>query len=67
MKQKRRRPQPKYETAIDKMLAHHLPTCAWHIYSGDRHCSCGRDEAILQLAELRRRAQPMELFALQAK
>jgi hypothetical protein len=52
MKQ-RRRPQPKHETALDKMLAHHLPTCTWHIYSGDRHCSCGRDAAIMELQKLR--------------
>jgi hypothetical protein len=54
MKQKRRR-TVRHESALDKMLAHHLPTCTWRIYSGDRRCSCGRDAALLELATLRDR------------
>jgi hypothetical protein len=55
MKRSKRRPQVKHESALDKMLAHHLPTCRWHVYSGDRRCSCGRDAAVLELATLRNR------------
>ena len=62
MKQKRKRPIRKaLESALDKMLAHHLPTCTWHIYSGDRHCSCGRDDAVKELTQLR---LTLPLFAL---
>jgi hypothetical protein len=32
-------------TALEKFLKNHKPACAVHIYSGDRHCSCGRDAA----------------------
>jgi hypothetical protein len=60
MKQKRKRPvHKKPESALDKMLLHHLPNCAWHIYSGDRHCSCGRDAAIRELVAIR---QALPLF-----
>ena len=52
MKQKRKRAE-KYASALDKMLARHLPTCTWHIYSGDRRCSCGRDAALEELQTLR--------------
>jgi hypothetical protein len=55
MKRSKRRPQVKHESALDKMLAHHLPTCTWHVYSGDRRCSCGRDAALAELAGLRSR------------
>lgn len=39
--------------AIAKRLAHHDRTCTVHVYSGDRHCSCGRDEALKELRLLR--------------
>jgi hypothetical protein len=59
---KKRQYKPKL-SALDRMLEHHAAFCAWHIYSGDRHCSCGRDEAVKQLAELRQRANVLPLFA----
>ena len=41
------------ESALDKFLKAHRRTCAYFIYSGDRHCSCGRDESIAELQKLR--------------
>ena len=38
--------------ALDKFLAKHKDHCAYWIFSGDRHCSCGRDEALHELAAL---------------
>lgn len=38
---------------LDRFLENHKPTCTFFIYSGDRHCSCGRDAAKLELEELR--------------
>lgn len=40
--------------ALDKMLKHHNPFCAYFVSSGDRHCSCGRDLALAEVARLRR-------------
>ena len=51
---KKRIKQPK-GTPLDEFLKFHKPTCSFHIHSGDRHCSCGRDEALKELAELRKR------------
>lgn len=42
----------KKESPLARMLKHHLRMCTYFIYSGDRHCSCGRDEAIEQAANL---------------
>lgn len=49
------------ESALDKFLKNHKATCACFIFSGDRHCSCGRDEAIKELQELRT-ARESQLF-----
>ena len=38
---------------LDKFLARHKDTCTHYVFSCDRHCSCGRDEAEAELAELR--------------
>jgi len=38
---------------LDRFLKTHKPTCAYFIHSGDRHCSCGRDAAQEELADLR--------------
>jgi hypothetical protein len=39
--------------ALDKFLAHHSRSCGVHIYSGDRHCTCGRDAAELEMLALK--------------
>lgn len=47
-------------TALEKFLKNHKPSCSVHIYSGDRHCSCGRDAAereYLELKEIAKRAE----------
>lgn len=36
-------------TALERRLQHHDEFCTVHVFSGDGHCSCGRDEAISQL------------------
>ena len=41
------------ESALDKFLAHHPKHCTYWVFSGDRHCSCGRDAAIAELQKLR--------------
>lgn len=38
--------------AIEKLLTHHARSCTYWIFSGDRHCSCGRDKARAELAEI---------------
>lgn len=38
-----------------KMIEHHLPMCSFWIYSGDRHCSCGKEAAEKALALVRER------------
>lgn len=38
---------------LDRILKHHARHCTYWIFSGDRHCSCGRDEAILELDRMR--------------
>jgi hypothetical protein len=43
--------------ALDKLLQHHLRTCTWHIYSGDRHCSCGLERAREELRALKAEQQ----------
>lgn len=42
------------ETALDKFFKTHRSTCTVHIYSGDRRCSCGRDEALKEIEALRK-------------
>lgn len=37
-------PIPK-PTALEQFLLGHRLGCTVHVYSGDRHCSCGRDKA----------------------
>ena len=51
--------------ALDRFLEKHKPTCTYWIFSGDRHCSCGRDQAILELTQLRAASeQPMPIQQL---
>lgn len=44
----------KKASALDEFLKFHKRSCTFYIFSGDRHCSCGRDEALAELQELRR-------------
>jgi hypothetical protein len=56
--------------ALDKFLTHHLRTCTWHIYSGDRHCSCGMEAARRELEQLKADAErpvPLQLFTFVEK
>ena len=39
--------------ALDRVVKHHLKHCNYWVFSSDRHCSCGRDEAILELDKMR--------------
>jgi hypothetical protein len=39
--------------ALDRILRHHARHCTHWIFSSDRHCSCGRDDAILELDMMR--------------
>jgi hypothetical protein len=48
----KRKPKRKL-SPLYKMLQRHLPMCTYYIYSGDRHCSCGRDKAIETLRKVR--------------
>lgn len=32
-------------SALTDFLKHHTKDCKIHVYSGDQHCSCGRDKA----------------------
>lgn len=34
------------------MLEKHKPLCKYHVYSGDRHCSCGKDLALKELENI---------------
>ena len=49
-------------SALDKVLKNHARSCAYYVFSGDRHCSCGRDAAIKELAD-----KDAELAALRAQ
>ena len=40
------------QTPLERFFKTHRSTCAVHIHSGDRHCSCGRDEALQDLVNL---------------
>jgi len=42
--------------ALDRALKHHAKYCAYWIFSGDRHCSCGRDEVRAELETLKARS-----------
>jgi hypothetical protein len=35
--------------ALEKLLEHHNKHCSYFVFSGDRHCSCGRNAALLEL------------------
>lgn len=35
--------------ALIRFLKTHRRSCTVHIFSGDRHCSCGRDEALWEI------------------
>ena len=48
------------ENPLDAFLKKHTGFCSVHIYSGDRHCSCGRDLAIADLVALRERTDKAE-------
>lgn len=50
----------KTASALDRFLEKHKPTCTFWIFSGDRHCSCGRDAALLELEDLRSRVPAPE-------
>jgi hypothetical protein len=39
---------------IFRRLKQHDTSCSFHIHSGDRHCSCGRDMAIKELLFIQR-------------
>jgi len=40
--------------AIHRRLEHHARSCTYWIFSGDRHCSCGRDQALQELEAIER-------------
>jgi hypothetical protein len=44
------RPKPKKLPPLYKFLDKHKDSCTYWIYSGDRHCSCGRDLCLSILA-----------------
>ena len=50
------------ESPLDLMLKHHKPYCAYFIFSGDRHCSCGRDDALKELELLRMGVGSVRVF-----
>jgi hypothetical protein len=39
--------------ALDRMLKYHPKHCTYWMFSGDRHCSCGRDAALVELETLK--------------
>jgi predicted molibdopterin-dependent oxidoreductase YjgC len=39
--------------ALDRMLKYHPKHCTYWLFSGDRHCSCGRDAALAELETLK--------------
>ncbi len=45
--------QPLELAALDRVTLHHARTCTFWIFSGDRACSCGRDQARAELAAVR--------------
>jgi hypothetical protein len=47
------KPKPKKLPPLYKFLDKHKDSCAYWIYSGDRHCSCGRDECLKVLDTIR--------------
>jgi hypothetical protein len=47
-------------TALEKFFKTHKRSCTVHIYSGDRHCSCGRDEAWQEVLRLQYLSQPTQ-------
>ena len=63
---KQKRIKKKKQSALDRMIEHHKKSCTYFVFSGDRHCSCGRDEAEIELADLRKRAAPPEPFTEQS-
>jgi hypothetical protein len=40
--------------AIRRRLEFHARSCTYFIFSGDRHCSCGRNIALLELESIER-------------
>lgn len=40
------------QTPAQRFFNTHHPLCAVHVYSGDRRCSCGRDEALKEFERL---------------
>jgi hypothetical protein len=40
-------------SALDRFLKEHKKHCNYWVFSSDRHCSCGRDEAIRELEGMR--------------
>ena len=40
------------ETALQKFFKKHRRWCTYFVFSGDRHCSCGRNEALAEVERL---------------
>jgi hypothetical protein len=53
-------------TPLEKFLQNHKSTCAKHVYSGDRHCSCGRDEAEKEYREMLEKIAEARTLMLQS-
>ena len=45
--------KPKKLPPLYKFLDKHKPGCTYRVFSGDRHCSCGRDECLKVLETVR--------------
>lgn len=53
------------ESALDKFFASHKRSCTFYIFSGDRHCSCGRDDAIAEVQKMRaERIEQLSFFVV---
>ena len=52
--------KPKKSSAIDRFLERHKDTCSYWIFSGNRHCSCGKSEAEEEVEYLRNRLALLE-------
>lgn len=47
----------KRDSELDRFIKTHRSTCAVHVFSGSRKCSCGRDTAHRDVNKMRRRLQ----------
>lgn len=41
--------------ALNKVLRTHNPWCTYHVHTSDRHCSCGRNQAIEEVTAILQR------------